>query len=67
MTLCDKDGNRFYSDSEEDLAEVRLIESDFLETLFSKAITLNGMKGEAAVAESLKNSAATPKSGSTSV
>ena len=67
MTLCDENGERLYTDSPEDLAEVNQMEAPTLTTLFNAAIKLNGLEGEKAVEAELKNSETTQKSDSTSV
>jgi len=66
LTLCDEHGKRLYSTSEEDLAELNMMEADVLTALYTASAKLNGLQGEAAVKEELKNSEATPKSDSTS-
>ena len=56
VTLCDENGNRIFSDSEEDIKELlEKCDAMILEKLYNEAAKLNGL-GEEAIKTASKNS-----------
>ena len=55
IALCDKDGKRVFSDSEEDIQELQNCDAVILEKMYNEASKANGL-GENSIKEAAKNS-----------